>query len=69
MDGLAPPDLELFQYTAHIFEFGKSQGRPALLGHTKIESTVRYVGIEVDDGWNKSISEIPGQSGHALPAL
>ena len=37
MDGLAPPDLELFQYTAHIFEFGK------------IESTVRYLGIEVDD--------------------
>jgi hypothetical protein len=54
MDGLASPDLELFQYTAHIFEF---------------RSTVRYVGIEVDDGWNKSMSEIPGQSGHALPAL
>ena len=48
MDGLAPPDLELFQYTAHIFEFGKSQGQ-LLLGHTKIESTVRYLGIEVDD--------------------
>jgi hypothetical protein len=28
---------------------GKSQGRPAQLGHTKIESTVRYLGIEVDD--------------------
>ncbi len=26
-------------------------------------------GIEVDDGWNKSMSEVPGQSGHALPAL
>ena len=26
---------------------GKSQGCP--VGHTKIESTVRYLGIEVDD--------------------
>jgi integrase len=41
-----------------------------LLGHTKIESTVRYLGIEVDDALatNKLMSEIPGQSGHALPA-
>jgi integrase len=23
-----------------------------LLGHTKLESTVRYLGIEVDDAWN-----------------
>ena len=23
-----------------------------LLGHTKLESTVRYLGIEVDDPWN-----------------
>ena len=59
MDGLAPSDLELFQYTVHIFEFGKSQGRPAS----------DMYGIEVDDGWNKSMSEVPGQSGHALPAL
>jgi hypothetical protein len=27
----------------------KSQGRSAFAGHTKIESTVRYLGIEVDD--------------------
>src|SRR4051794_343987 len=43
-----------------------------LLGHTKIESTVRYLGIEVDDALasrNKLTSEIPGQSGHALPDL
>jgi integrase len=33
-----------------------------LLGHTKIESTVRYLGIEVDD-----TSDVSGQSGHALP--
>jgi site-specific recombinase XerC len=41
-----------------------------LLGHTKIESTVRYLGIEVDDALemrNKLMSEIPGQSGCALP--
>src|SRR5467141_2013633 len=41
-----------------------------LLGHTKIESTVRYLGIEVDDALairNKLRSDIPGQSGHALP--
>jgi integrase len=43
-----------------------------LLGHTEIESTVRYLGIEVDDAlqWrNKLMSEIPGQSGHSLPDL
>jgi hypothetical protein len=38
-----------------------------LLGHTKIESTVRYLGIEVDDAL--AISEqvtfkLPGQSGN-----
>jgi integrase len=41
-----------------------------LLGHTKIESTVRYLGIEVDDALaiaNRSTSEILGQSRHALP--
>jgi integrase len=42
-----------------------------LLGHTKIESTVRYLGIEVDDALaiarNRLTSEIAGQSGHALP--
>lgn len=25
------------------------RGEPVLLGHTKLESTVRYLGIEVDD--------------------
>jgi integrase len=43
-----------------------------LLGHTKIEGTVRYLGIEVDDALaiaEQVDSEIPGQSGHALPAL
>ena len=41
-----------------------------LLGHTKIESTVRYLGIEVDDALaiaERLMSEIAGQSGHALP--
>jgi len=28
---------------------GQSQGCPASAWHTKIESTVRYLGIEVDD--------------------
>ena len=27
----------------------KSACRPALLGHTKLKSTVRYLGIEVED--------------------
>jgi integrase len=42
-----------------------------LLGHTKVESTVRYLGIEVDDALepNKLTSELPGQSLHALPDL
>jgi hypothetical protein len=37
---------------------------------TKIESTVRYLGIEVDDALAiaEHVSEIPGQSGHALPS-
>jgi integrase len=40
-----------------------------LLGHTKIESTVRYLGIEVDDALSiaEQVAEAPGQSGHALP--
>jgi hypothetical protein len=41
-----------------------------LLGHTKIESTVRHLGIEVDDALarlpNELMSESPGQSGQAL---
>ena len=50
MDGLASPDLELFQYTAHIFEF---------------RSTVRYLGIEVDDAL--AMPEIPGQADMLCP--
>jgi integrase len=41
-----------------------------LLGQTRIESTVRYLGIEVDDALaiaEQVDAEIPGQSGHALP--
>jgi integrase len=41
-----------------------------LLGHTKIESTVRYLGIEVDDALSiaeQVMSEVPGQSRHTLP--
>jgi hypothetical protein len=48
MDGLAPPDLELFK----LLTFSNPRNLRAvqlLLGHTKIESTVRYLGIEVDD--------------------
>lgn len=33
-----------------------------LLGHTKIESTVRYLGIEVDDALARSMSDPLGQS-------
>ena len=42
-----------------------------LLGHTKIESTVRYLGIEMMMQLRlprKSRSELPGQSCRALPA-
>ena len=41
-----------------------------LLGHTKIESTVRYLGIEVDDALaiaDKLMYDVPRQSGHTLP--
>ena len=40
-----------------------------LLGHTKIESTVRYLGIEVDDALSiaEQVDVLVGQSGHALP--
>jgi hypothetical protein len=31
------------------FQPGNLRGVQLLLGHTKIESTVRYLGIEVDD--------------------
>jgi hypothetical protein len=40
--------------------------------HTKIESTVSYVGIEVDDALamlSRLKSEIAGQGRHALPDL
>jgi integrase len=41
-----------------------------LPGHKKIESTVRYLGIKVDDALakpNRLASDQPRQSGHALP--
>jgi hypothetical protein len=42
-----------------------------LLGHSRIESTVRYLGIEVDDALSTAeqvdVCEVPGQSGPALP--
>jgi integrase len=41
-----------------------------LLGHRKIESTVRYLGIEVDDALaiaNKWTSELLGRSGRLRP--
>jgi hypothetical protein len=42
-----------------------------LLGRTKVVSTVRYLGIEVDDALAiaEQIDVWLGQSGHALPAL
>ncbi len=43
-----------------------------LLGHTKVESTVRYLGIEVDDALaiaEKIDVRFGGQGGHALPTL
>ena len=44
-----------------------------LLGHKKMESTVRYLGIEVDDALaialSKSKSEVLGQSGHCSARL
>ncbi len=48
MDGLAPPDFELFQLLT-FSNLGNLRAVQLLLGHTKIESTVRYRGIEVDD--------------------
>jgi len=33
-----------------------------LLGHTKIESTVRYLGIEVDDALEKELKRLQGAS-------
>ena len=42
-----------------------------LLGHSKIESTARYLGIEVDDALaiaeQVDVPDSLGQSGHALP--
>jgi hypothetical protein len=43
-----------------------------LLGHTKIESTVRYLGVEVNDALeiaNRPTSDEERQSGHALPRV
>lgn len=38
-----------------------------MLGHTKLESTVRYLGIEVDDALE--ISEQDGDLGRLLPRV
>ena len=70
MDGLAPPDF--FNALLTFSNLGNLKAVQLLLGHTKIESTVGYLGIEVDDALaivEQTISEISGQSGHALPAL
>ena len=34
---------------AYLQAYKKSQGGTLLLGHTKLDSTVRYLGIEIDD--------------------
>jgi hypothetical protein len=51
---------------------GNLRAAQLLLGHTKIESTVRYLGIEVDDALaiaEQLTSELQGQSrtGFASP--
>jgi len=40
-----------------------------LLGHIRIESTIRYLGVEVDDALEiaEKMSDVPGQSCRALP--
>lgn len=40
---------------ARIYNTGNFRAVQLLLGHTKLESTIRYLGIEVDDAL--SISE------------
>jgi hypothetical protein len=40
----------------------QSQSRPTSARHRKIESTVRYLGIEVDDALAIAEQKIPGQS-------
>ena len=36
-------------FAPHMSAFGRKRAVQLLLGHTKIESTVRYLGIDVDD--------------------
>jgi hypothetical protein len=42
-------NLVVLKGDAHLPPYRESASRPVLLGHTKIESTVRYLGIDVDD--------------------
>jgi hypothetical protein len=39
----------MYQGDLDLSAHRKSAGVQLLLGHTKIESTVRYLGVEVDD--------------------
>jgi hypothetical protein len=39
----------MFNHYADLALHRESSRGPLLLGHSKIESTVRYLGIEVDD--------------------
>jgi hypothetical protein len=36
----------------HLQGNGQSRSRPILPGHAKIDSTVRYLGVDVEDAWN-----------------
>lgn len=49
MIGLDPHSLRRTKATLIYKKTGNLRAVQLLLGHTKIESTVRYLGIEVDD--------------------
>src|SRR5271167_2277541 len=51
--GLTAPPMARRTKAAQIYEkTGNLRAVQLLLGHTKLESTVRYLGIEVDDALN-----------------
>jgi integrase len=66
--GLNPADYETHSFrrtkASLIYRRTKSlRAAQLLLGHTKLESTVRYLGIEVDDaigngGTNRGLTEL-----------